>query len=264
MDQTQRSQPYRRSTAAPHLGKVTIFGETAFSRGVRYVLIGAMKSFASAGSQRWLQVAVNRKPQLLTSAIGPRISVTWHSPLEGDEFREYRNGTALKNAGIEVASLKKPLEQFWPARGPVWDALGITSEGHPLFVEAKAHIPEAATPATKASAAASVDLIGRSLGEARQFYAPRATASWSNLFYQYANRLAHQYFLRRVNDIPSVLVFLYFVNADDMLGPMSEEEWHGAVRLIHAVLGLPKDLRSHGVFDAFLDARLLQDTVDSN
>jgi hypothetical protein len=229
-----------------------------------------MKSFASAGSQRWLQVAVNRKPQLLTSAlqrsgaIGPRISVTWHSPLEGDEFREYRNGTALKNAGIEVASLKKPLEQFWPARGPVWDALGITSEGHPLFVEAKAHIPEAATPATKASAAASVDLIGRSLGEARQFYAPRATASWSNLFYQYANRLAHQYFLRRVNDIPSVLVFLYFVNADDMLGPMSEEEWHGAVRLIHAVLGLPKDLRSHGVFDAFLDARLLQDTVDSN
>ena len=28
------------------------------------------------------------------------------------------------------------------------------------------------------------------------------------------------------------MVFLYFVNADDMLGPMSEEEWHGAVRLL--------------------------------
>jgi hypothetical protein len=55
-------------------------------------------------------------------------------------------------------------------------------------------------------------------------------------------------------------VFLYFLTADDMLGPMSEEEWHGAIRLIHAGLGLPKDLRYQGVFDAFLDARLLQDT----
>jgi hypothetical protein len=231
-----------------------------------------MKSFAPAGSQRWLQVALNRKPQLLTSAlqrsgaIEPRISVKWRSPLEADDFREYRNGAALEKAGIEIANLKKPLEQFWPVRGPVWDALGITSEGHPLFVEAKAHIPEAATPATKATAVASLDLIGQSLDEANHFYAPRATASWSKskLFYQYANRLAHHYFLRRVNDVPSVLVFLYFVNADDMLGPMSEEEWHGAVRLIHAVLGLPKDLTSHGVFDAFLDTRLLQDTIDSN
>jgi hypothetical protein len=74
-----------------------------------------------------------------------------------------------------------------------------------------------------------------------------------------ANRLAHHYFLKQINGVPSVLAFLYFVNADDMLGPMSEEEWRGAVRLIHAVLGLPKDLSSYGVFDAFLDARPLQD-----
>jgi len=223
-------------------------------------------SFASAGSQKWLQVAVNRKPQLLLSAlqrsgaIGPRVSVTWHSPLEAEDFREYRDWEALKKAGIEKATLKKPLEEFWPPRGPVWDALGITSEGHPLFIEAKAHIPEAASPATRASGA-SLDLINDSLDEARRFYAPRATATWNNLFYQYANRLAYQYFLRHVNNVPSALVFLYFLNADDMLGPMSEEEWHGAVRLIHAVLGVPKDVRRFGVFDAFLDARLLQDTV---
>jgi hypothetical protein len=59
---------------------------------------------------------------------------------------------------------------------------------------------------------------------------------------QCPNRLAHQYSLRKLNDVPSTLVFLYFVNADDMHGPMSEEEWHGAVRLIHAALGLPKEL----------------------
>lgn len=220
-------------------------------------------TFALAGSQRWLQVAVNRKPELLLSAlrrceaIGPRVSVTWQSPLEAEGFCEYRDGKALEKAGI--SNLKIPLEKFWPARGPVWDALGITSDGHPLFIEAKAHIPEAASPPSKASSPTSIELIGKSLGEARRYYAPNATATWSNLFYQYANRLAHHYFLNQVNGLSSILVFLYFVNADDMLGPMSEEEWHGAVRLIHAVLGLPKDLKPYRVFDAFLDARLLQD-----
>jgi hypothetical protein len=220
-------------------------------------------SFASAGSQRWLQVAVNRRPEVLLNAlrrceaIGPRASVTWQSPLEAEDFCEYQGGKALEKAGI--SNLKTPLEKFWPARGPVWDALGITSDGHPLFIEAKAHIPEAASPASKASSPRSIELIEKSLSEARGYYAPRATAPWSKLFYQYANRLAHHYFLTQVNSVPSVLVFLYFVNADDMLGPMSEEEWHGAVRLIHAVLGLPKNLKAYGVFDAFLDARLLQD-----
>ena len=183
--------------------------------------------------------------------------MTWHSPLEADEFREYRDQAALAKA--EIAELQKPLNSFWPARGQVWDAIGVTPEG-PLFIEAKAHIPEAASPGTRASAASRA-LIERSLIEARRFYAPRASAVWSNLFYQYANRLAYQYFLKRVNGISSTLAFLYFVNADDMLGPMSEEEWHGAARLIHAVLGVPHDLKSHGVFDVFLDVRLLQDAV---
>jgi len=221
-------------------------------------------SFAAAGSQRWLQIAINRKPELLlgalrrSGAISPRAAVKWRSPLE-PEFREYRDKSALEKAG--VVDLKKPLKDFWPARGPVWDALGITSDGYPLFLEAKAHIAEAASPASRASPT-SFQLIGRSLHEARRFYAPKATATWSNLFYQYANRLAHQYFLRELNGVPSTLVFLYFVNADDMLGPMSEEEWHGAVRLIHVVLGLPKDLRRNCIFDAFLDARLLQDSAN--
>lgn len=217
--------------------------------------------FASAGSQKWLQVAINRKPELLlgslrrSGAVRPRVSINWKSPLEEGEFREYRDQTALDKVG--VANLKKPLKEFWPARGPVWDALGITAEGHPLFIEAKAHIPEAASPGTRASAASRV-LIDRSLSEARRFFAPKATATWGALFYQYANRLAYQYFLSRLNNVPSTLIFLYFVNADDVLGPVSEEEWRGAVRLIHAVLGLPDDLKRYGVFDAFLDARLLQ------
>lgn len=223
-----------------------------------------MTGFAGAGSQRWLQIAINRKPGLLLSAlrrsgaISRHTSVTWHSPIESDSFREYRDCAALAKAGI--VKLRKPLDSFWPPRGPVWDAIGSTSEKYPLFIEAKAHIPEAVSPATKASPT-SRKLIDQSLAEARRFYAPKASAAWSGLFYQYANRLAYQYFLRELNDVPSTVVFMYFLNADDMLGPAYEEEWHGATRLIHAVLGLPKDLILHRVFDAFLDTRLLQDAA---
>ncbi|MDN4982224.1 hypothetical protein QY049_03160 [Bradyrhizobium sp. WYCCWR 13022] len=221
-----------------------------------------MSDYASAGSQRWLQIAVNKKPEVLESAlrlsgaIGPTASVLWASPLRDDGFREYRDMAAISKAGI--AGLRKSLAEFWPARGPVWDAVGFTADKTPVFVEAKAHIPEAASPPTKASPQ-SFELIEKSLSEARKFYAPKASAIWTNLFYQYANRLAHHYFLTRLNGLKSSLVFLYFVNAEDMQGPVTEEEWHGAIRLIHAVLGLPKDLRSRGVFDAFVDVKRLRD-----
>jgi hypothetical protein len=129
-----------------------------------------------------------------------------------------------------------------------------------MFIEAKAHIPEAASPETKASPV-SRKLIEQSLTKARRHYAPKASADWGIHFYQYANRLAYQYFLRELNGINSTLVFLYFLNDHDMGGPKSEEEWHGASHLIHAVLGVPKDLTPYGVFSVFLDTRLLQDTV---
>ena len=236
-----------------------------FSPRLRCALIAAMIGSASKGSQKWLQIAVNETPEVLINALrrsgaaGPEVSLTWHSPLKAEGFLEYRDQAALTKT--RISKLKRPLDQFWPNRGPVWDALGITSEGHPLFIEAKAHIPEAATSSTKASSAESRALIHQSLTEARRFYAPRATVDWSDFFYQYANRLAHQYFFRQVNGVPSILVFLYFVNATDMSGPTSEQEWHGAVRLIHAVLGLPPDLRSHGIFDAFVDVKLLNDSL---
>ena len=85
--------------------------------------------------------------------------------------------------------------------------------------------------------------------------------SWIDSYYQYANRLAYQYYLRERNGIDSSLVFLYFTNAVDMGGPASEEEWHGATRLIHALMGLPTDLRPWRIHDAFIDARQLADAA---
>lgn len=217
------------------------------------------------GSQRLLQLAVNRRPELLKSALrksgalGRRESISWESPLESENYREYRDRAALSRLGVDKR-LAVPLTDFWPARGPVWDALGCTGVGKAMLVEAKAHIPEAASPGTKASPV-SRELIERSLHATRKHLAPRSSAVWTGTFYQYANRLAYQYFLRELNQIESVLVFLGFTNAADMDGPTTEEEWRGATRLLHAVLGLPANLEGFGVYHAYIDARLLTDAV---
>jgi hypothetical protein len=216
--------------------------------------------FASAGSQKWLQVAVERRPDVLlqalsrAGAVGQGASIEWRSPLRGRGFKEYRDEAALALAG--VTRLKQPLSEFWPARGPVWDAIATAPAG-PIFVEAKAHIPEAASPPSRAGSESAVR-ISQSLVRARRWYAPRASAPWNGLFYQYGNRLAHHFFLRQLNGVPSTLVFLYFLNAADVGGPASETEWRGAIRLIHAALGLPADLKDFGVHDAFIDADALQ------
>jgi hypothetical protein len=221
--------------------------------------------FATAGSQRWLQIAIARTPRLLdeslhsAGAIDKGDSVEWKSPLSTEQFAEYRDAAVLRCLGVKKLPHRQ-LADFWPSRGPVWDALGISQQGKLLLVEAKAHIPEAASPPSKASPQ-SLAHIRHSLEEARRFYAPRATADWSGSLYQYANRLAFQYLFSQLNGLPSRLVFLDFCNAADVQGPESEAEWRGATRLIHALLGLPADLRGHGVFHAYVDARLVANAV---
>ena len=204
-------------------------------------------------------MAIDRQPELVlkslhrAGAIPRSASVTWGSPLRADGFKECRDGSAISKAGISRLPVR-PLSEFWPRRGPVWDAVGQASDGTSVFVEAKAHIPEAASPPTRASQQ-SRTVIDRALAEARQWYAPGAKAEWAGIFYQYANRLAHHYFLRKVNGIQTVLVFLYFLNDEKMQGPSSVAEWNGASRLIHAALGVPVELTIRGVFDAFVDVR---------
>ena len=220
---------------------------------------------STVGSQKLLQRAVSSRPELLRSALrragalGRGEAIEWVSPLAREGFREHRDMAAIRRLGLE-STLCEPLSGFWPARGPVWDGLALVGSWIPLLVEAKAHIPEAASPGSRASAT-SLKVIEESLVVTRRKLAPRSKASWSGVFYQYANRLAFQYYLRQRNHIDSRLLFLYFTNAADVDGPATEMEWHGAVRLIHAVLGLRPDLTDFGVYEAFVDARSLTDVA---
>lgn len=216
---------------------------------------------AKRGSQMWLQKAVNRYQGVLDKAIREAIrlpaamSIEWVSPKISEGYREYQDEAALKkvNAKLEQA----PLADFWPKRGPVWDALAIVGGEYPLFLEAKAHIAEAASPGTKA-VGESKEKICEKLQETKQHYGVKNDYDWSGTFYQYANRLAHHYLVNDLNKVPSYLVFLYFLNADDMGGPRTREEWESAILLMRTVLGLGKK-KPENVVDVFVDCRKLKE-----
>jgi len=222
--------------------------------------IGEGLAYAEVGSQRWLQVAVNEAPHLVDAAlikagaIEPGEHVQWRSPIAATRFEEYRDGAVLRLLGCQ--ELTPALRDFWPNGGPMWDGLGVSSTGRLILLEAKAHIPEAASPASCASPE-SLLKIERALAEARALYAPRSNAVWSGTLYQYANRLAFQYFFNVLNGRDCRMVFLNFCNAHDVGGPQSPDEWRGATEMVHALLGLPSDLRRHGVHHAYLDVRQL-------
>ena len=220
-------------------------------------------------SQRLLHIAVERNPELLTQsfrrcgAIARNETLQWVSPLAMEGYSEYRDQAALRKLGLE-GRLNIPLDKFWPKRGAVWDGLAVSSTGRRILVEAKAHIPETISGPSQAKSRKSQALIKASLAETQRFFGVKKSGApsgmvtdWNGCYYQYANRLAHQCFLHEMNNVDSVLIFLYFTNAVDMDGPSTEAEWNGAIRLIHASLGLRKDLRCFGVFKAFLDATML-------
>ncbi len=211
---------------------------------------------ASRGSQKWLQIGVNQYPEILNSAIcasaklpvGTKIN--WLSPLAAENYAEYRDQAFINRLGLKLRN--RPLMDFWPPRGPMWDGLAVTSTGEVLLVEAKAHIPEMVSPASKASPA-SLQLIEEGLAETRAALAPRTTVTWSGTFYQYSNRLAHLYFLRTLNNEKVRLVFLYFVGDADVSGPKSRAEWEGAIQVTEAYLGLGRHKLSSYVHHAFVD-----------
>ena len=92
----------------------------------------------------------------------------------------------------------------------------------------------------------------------KKFISIRNNTDWTQCFYQYANRLAHLYLLRKLNGIDAALVFVYFVN-DQTTYPVSREGWEAAIGLATNHLGV----RPHSPFirdnvaDVFIDVEEL-------
>ncbi len=209
------------------------------------------------GSQKWIQVAVNERPDLLNryiqESLGPAASpaIQWKSPLKEDDYAEYSDQDALEKLRLEIS--RGALTEFWPERGPNWDALGVTDSGPVFLVEAKSHINE--LKSVCGAKGKSLLQIEKALALTRDFLDVRAENvehRWLCDFYQYANRLAHLYFLREINHRDVYMVFVYFVNDTEMGGPSTIEEWKGAIRLVESLLGVHRHKLSQYIGDVFI------------
>lgn len=217
------------------------------------------------GSQKWIRLAVNNASSLFNrevravSNIDPENTITWVSPLVDDDYAEYRDENFLNRLGITLS--QRPLDTFWPHRGPQWDALGRTENGSVLLVEAKANILEILSSGTKATEK-SRNLIVSSIREVQDFLKVDHTICWTGKLYQYANRLAHLYLLRELNGIDAHLLFVYFIGDKDVNGPKSKIEWESALEVVKGILGIGnRHLLSKYVSDVFIDVSELEDVA---
>ena len=209
------------------------------------------------GSLLDIQILVNDYPALLTGKIHSELaissqSIEWVSPLRRDDFAEYRDIGFLDKLGIR--SLRTPLERFWPTRGPQWDALGRGDKREYFLVEAKANVREIVSPPTSASSK-SLELIKTSLNSCKEYLRITKPVDWSGVFYQYANRLAHLYFLRVVNKQPAFLVFVYFIGDESVSGPSSISEWQAALTVLEGALGLSSHRLKKYITTVFVDVK---------
>jgi hypothetical protein len=192
------------------------------------------------GSLKWIQRAVNERPDLLDGEIlkrlAPANSIEWLSPLAAHKYAEYRDADFLELIGKD--GLAPKLARFWPARGPQWDAIGKSDKGDVLLVEAKAHIPELCSPATQASPK-SRKMIERAMKATIETCRAQPRAAWTDVFYQLANRLAHLKFLRDAK-VRAWLVLVNFIGDEDMKGPRTQAEWEAAYAVAFHVMGLDK------------------------
>ena len=186
--------------------------------------------------------------------------IKWLSPLESDCFAEYQDHAFLERLGINPQH--RCLECFWPKGGPAWDGLAKTSQGRLIIIEAKANIPEFNSSPTGASGE-SLHKIRKALDETRCFFKVRSKMDWTKCFYQYANRLAHLYFLRKLNEVEATLVFVYFVGDTTISDryAVSQEGWQAAIELAHDHLGIRarRKWRRKNVADVFIDVSDLED-----
>jgi hypothetical protein len=96
------------------------------------------------------------------------------------------------------------------------------------------------------------------LAETRTYLSGEPNSMWEGTRYQYANRLAHLYYLSVLNGIDAYLVFVYFLSADDVPSPCTREQWDVAVSDIKAELGLRQHRLESRIGEVFIDIASLK------
>ena len=205
---------------------------------------------AFAGSQLQIQTYVNCRRGQLDAAILNALpelaergaSLEWVSPLAEKRFVECHDGSFLSALGLQDSA--GLLVEFWPQGGPHWDALAKINwnDGTPagvLLVEAKSYPAEMFSNGCLAGEVSLTRII-RSIESTRKWLNASAgnpdLDAWTGRLYQFANRLAHLYFLREITGVSAWLVNVCF--AHDPHSPTPIKSWEQALESAKAALGL--------------------------
>jgi hypothetical protein len=203
---------------------------------------------AFAGSQLQTQLYINKRTADLDSALRSEFDdelsnaeFDWRTPLAADGYAEYYGSAFLKRLGLDEHV--QALKEFWPARGPQWDALAVvTRPGQRpgvLLGEGKSY-PDEMLKGSGTTSEAGTDnrkRIDVALAWTQQQLGVqgKTPSDWAGALYQNANRLAHLCWLND-RDVDAWLVHLLFV--DDPHEPTTEKQWSAAVDTADERLGL--------------------------
>jgi hypothetical protein len=173
-----------------------------------------------------------------------RHKIEWLSPLRRDGNRELADDLWAR---LDWRALDPTAQGFWPRGQPNWDAVALLTGpiGIPglILLEAKSHTAELRSAcAAKGDARQTIE---RSLAQTKSYLGVPRAIDWTRPYYQAANRFAFLYHLRARCNIPTWLVFVYFVGDSlDVNGapqdcPQAEEGWGASLAQMHDSLGLP-------------------------
>jgi hypothetical protein len=196
---------------------------------------------AYAGSQRQIQTYVNEYTSDLSRAVASVLqpntleaaAIQWVSPLATAKYLEYRDEEFLQHIGTRHLAPK--LREFWPWRGPCWDALARVDGDGCILIEAKSHVPEMYSSGCGASAP-SLPLIQSAIANTKAWLGVRPEADWLGPLYQSANRFAYLYFLREIGKIDAYLVNVYFMA--DPHSPTNQTQWNEGISAANGHLGI--------------------------
>jgi len=126
---------------------------------------------------------VNKRTDALDSAVADSLSrydldekeIHLVSPLAADSFSEYQDSEFLERVGLGL--LAPRLSEFWPQRGPCWDALARI-EGGCLLIEAKSHVPEIYGGGCGATSPASKQKIQEAFGSTKAWLGVSPDVDW--------------------------------------------------------------------------------------
>jgi hypothetical protein len=229
------------------------------------------------GSRLQTQLYVNCRADELTAKVfeavpslsARRPDVTWVTPLESNGFSEPRDRAMLRELGLQ--RLGPALASFWPAGGPVWDALAVCSmdDGSTgvVLAEGKNYPRELYSSGTAAGKSGtrraldsrqrierSVEWAQAELGvpiDASRWLDPLDPKRTASSLYQTANRLAYTVWLRS-QGIDAWLCHLLFLG-DRLHHPTSRVEWEQALEKGDRELGIDA-IKIPFAGHAFLDA----------